>query len=89
MTPQVTEYSYILRDAGFKTTSLGISPSGVLDIGGVLVDDGGNPGGGLAVPATGGVLVVPGSIPAARKRSSKAAGSGNGVEVELEGVVWL
>ena len=43
--------SYIFNEAGFKTTSLGISKSGVLDTGGALMKgrDGGKLG-GLALP---------------------------------------
>jgi len=70
----------ILREAGFRTTSLGISPSGVLDMGGVFVSDGGNPRDDPE--GTGGVLGAPDRMPAALRRSSKAVGFGIGVEVD-------
>jgi hypothetical protein len=84
--------AHILRDAGFSTTSLGISDSGVLAaLGGVLVKEGRMLGGTL--PASplrgkGEALVVAGtagSIPAARNFSSKELGSGTGVEADEAG----
>lgn len=72
--------TYIFREAGFKTTSLGITAKGVLAAdGGVF----GNGGGTDAVVELAGVAAVvaasPGSIPAARKRPRRDAGSGTGV----------
>lgn len=89
------ELAYILREAGFSTTSLGISASGVLAaLGGVLMNGGRIPGGTLAAigPRGNGAALVAtgtaGSIPAARNFSSKELGSGTGV-VEAEGARWL
>jgi hypothetical protein len=77
------EASYIFREAGFNTTSLGISPSGVLvDCGGVLMNGGGNPDifAGKALIGVGVLAAVaPGSKPEARNLSSKELGSGTGV----------
>jgi len=74
--------SYIFNEDVFNTTSLGISPNGVLDgIGGVLTNGGGYPEILAGNELRGvGVLVVgtPGSIPAARNLSSKEFGSGTG-----------
>ncbi len=77
--------TYILREAGFRTTSLGISASGVLEaFGGVFRNGGGNPDGKLPGKELNGVgalvgVGAAGSIPAARSRSSKELGSGIGV----------
>ena len=81
-----------MRDAGFSTTSLGISARVVLAVwGGVLVNGngGGNPSGTLPANVPGGketLLVAPGtdgSIPAARNLSSRELGSATGVEEEV------
>lgn len=73
--------TYILREAGFKTTSFGIAASGVLaPDGGVFRN--GRGGRDVAVELAGvraAVAASPGSIPAARKRPRSEAGSGTGV----------
>jgi len=85
------EKTYIFRDAGFSTTSLGISAKGVLDGAGGVNDVGGNPGTVFPVRAPrgrGGVLVgagpPPGSRPDARNLSSRARGLDAGVKVGAE-----
>jgi hypothetical protein len=74
-----------LREAGFRTTSLVKLASGVREaLGGVLRNDGGNPGGiGRELRGVGALVGVEmaGSMPAARSRSSKELASGAGVEV--------
>ena len=79
--------SYIFNEAGFSTTSFGISANGVLAaFGGVFMNDGGNPGGRFAVReviGSGATVVAPGtlgSMPAARSLSSNELGSGTGRE---------
>ena len=45
-------FLYNFKDVDFRTTSLGISASGVLEeLGGVLINGGGNPGGNLPAKA--------------------------------------
>lgn len=81
--------TYSLRDAGFRTTSLDKLASGVREaLGGVLRNDGGNPGGtGKELKGVGALVGVEiaGSIPAARSRSSKELASGMGVDVGAAG----
>jgi len=86
--------SYIFNEVGLRTTSFGISASGVLEaVGGVFMKGGGGGKPGGACPANeprgiGGVLVlagVPGSIPAARNLSRREAASGTGVEDDVGG----
>jgi hypothetical protein len=75
-----------LREAGFRTTSLGILASGVLEaLGGVFTNGGGNPGGklpGMELNGVGALVGVgtAGSMPAALSRSSRELGSGTGEE---------
>ena len=79
--------TYSLREAGFRTTSLDKLASGVREVGGVLRNGGGNPGGTGRELMGVGALVGVGtavSIPAARNRSSKEPGSGTGVEAGAE-----
>lgn len=81
--------AYIFREAGLRTTSFGMLASGVLGgFGSVLRNGGGNPEGKVpakeefeGADALPGVVLKPGSIPAARKRSRRELGSGTGVEV--------
>jgi hypothetical protein len=58
-------WTYNFREAGFKTTSLGISASGVLEaFGGVLTNGGGKPSGSLPARAlTGRVGVLVAGVP--------------------------
>lgn len=78
------EYAYSFREDGFNSTSFGISANGVLEVGGVLMKEGGNPGGICPVTEPNGcgvalgAGVAPFNNPAARNCSSKDFGSGTG-----------
>ena len=80
-----------MSEAGFKTTSLGMSDKGVLEVGGVFMKVGGNAGGtnpGAEIAGgIGGVLVADtiGSTPAARNRPSMELGSGPDAADEVLG----
>lgn len=55
---------YSFKEAGFRTTSFGISANGVLEVGGVLMNDGGKPGGSVpAKPLRGLGVLVAGVVP--------------------------
>lgn len=57
-------WTYNFKEAGFRTTSFGMSANGVLEVGGVLMNGGGKPGGSIFAKPLGGFgVLVAGVVP--------------------------